>query len=395
MTTNELITINTQAIIDGKYRLGAIIRRTVQSTLYETEVSEDREGARPGVIRIRELNEENPGSMLNRWRDAIELSHPNLLRMYATGNAELDGVPVEYEVMERADESLAGVLAERSLSEEEVREMLDPAVHALEYLHMKGYTHGALKASNVMAVGNQLKLSTDSICRVGDGWSTAEDMQALGALISEALGPGDPSERFLNIIQHCRDADVSKRWTVEQLADFLKAPSEAPKVQRAIPAPRFANHRSRRTPKWVFAALAALVLIVLGAAALRNRESAAAPIATPIPVVKPYPAPVNRAVNSTAPDSGVTAAAPRKGKRENGWSVIVAAYSSRDAAEKRMRKLASRWPGFHPSVTEQHKEKAPYIVVLGQNLSEDAAQSLRRRAVSSGLPRDTYIKRML
>jgi hypothetical protein len=33
--------------------------------------------------------------------------------------------------------------------------------------------------------------------------------------------------------------------------------------------------------------------------------------------------------------------------------------------------------------------------VIGQNLSEDQANALRKRAVASGLPRDTYVKRFL
>ncbi len=40
-------------------------------------------------------------------------------------------------------------------------------------------------------------------------------------------------------------------------------------------------------------------------------------------------------------------------------------------------------------------EKTHYLVVLGQNLSEDQPEELRKRAVDSGVPRDTYIKRVM
>lgn len=397
--TNELITPLTQTIVDGKYKLGAVIRRSVQSTIYETEVIDDRGRVRPAVIRVRERNEENSESKLKQWRDAMQLTHPNLLRLFAAGSAELDGAMVEYVVIERADESLAGVLAERPLSEGEVREMLGPAIGALQYLHKKGYAHGSLRTSNVMAVGDQLKLSTDSALRFADGGLPEADMQAFGALISEALGPGDPPERFLNIIQHCRDADTSKRWTADQLADFLNAPPPEPQPVKMPELRRPAHPRSRRTPRWVFAGLAALVLIVLGTAALRNKRAPAAQI-TPAPIVTRTPPPVNPAIpplSQAAQHPLVVKPAPhsKRVRRENGWSVIVAAYGSRDAAEKRMRSLAGKWPDFHPSVQEQRTEKAPYVVVLGENLSEDAAQSLRQRAVSAGLPRDTYIKRLM
>jgi hypothetical protein len=55
--------------------------------------------------------------------------------------------------------------------------------------------------------------------------------------------------------------------------------------------------------------------------------------------------------------------------------------------------MARRWPKFNTNVFEQKADKTYYLVVIGQNLSEDQAQALRKRAVGSGLPRDTYVKR--
>ncbi len=60
-----------------------------------------------------------------------------------------------------------------------------------------------------------------------------------------------------------------------------------------------------------------------------------------------------------------------------------------------MRAMMSRWPNFKISVSERQAEKTRYLVVLGENLSEDQAEALRKRAVESGLPRDTYIKRVM
>ncbi len=74
---------------------------------------------------------------------------------------------------------------------------------------------------------------------------------------------------------------------------------------------------------------------------------------------------------------------------------MVAAYASRELAEKRMHDMMKRWPGFNIGVFQPATDKAHYLVVLGQNLSEDQAEQLRKRAVDSGLPPDTYIKRMM
>jgi hypothetical protein len=73
----------------------------------------------------------------------------------------------------------------------------------------------------------------------------------------------------------------------------------------------------------------------------------------------------------------------------------VATYASHELAEKRMRDMMRRWPKFNIGVFQPRAEKTHYLVVLGQNLSEDQAEELRKRAVDSGLPRDTYIKRVM
>ncbi len=73
----------------------------------------------------------------------------------------------------------------------------------------------------------------------------------------------------------------------------------------------------------------------------------------------------------------------------------MGAYRSRELAEKRMREMTKKWPNFQISVIEPQAEKTPYLLVLGQNLSEDQAEALRQRAFKSRLPGDTYIKRMM
>lgn len=394
--TNELITANPQTMIDGKYSMGAIVRRSISNTIYETEFVDNGKRVHPAAIRICELDAECPEpAAVTRWRNAMELAHPNLLRIYAAGTEELNGVPIEYEVMERADESLAGVLQNRRLAEDEVREMLRPTAEALRYLHKKGYAHGALKASKVMAVGDQLKLNVDCAVRIAEGGAPENDMHALGGLILECLGQKDSVGPFADIVWHCRDADLAKRWTAEQLVEHLNAPPSQANEQLPVET-RLEKRASHRTPKWIFAGLAAVVLVVLLLALYRSKEPPPAPVTAPRPVAQQHaPLPPPPPLVQPAPRQAAVASTPGEGRRGTGWSVIVAAYVSREAAEKRMRTLANKWRNFDLTVLERHSEKAPYMVVLGQNLSEDAAESLRQRAVNSGLPRDTYIKKVM
>lgn len=394
----------------GDYRLGAVIKRSTSGTVYETEVRGDDGVTRPAAIKVRELDAEAATILVNRYRNAMPLEHPNLLRLYAAGTVATDGLMTVWVVMERADESLAGVLSERALSEDETGEMLEPALAALAYLHKNGYAHGALKPSNVFAVGDQIKLSCDNAVPVPDGGTPADDIGALAALIMESLTERGPrgvirhsAGRFAAILRHCSE-DPPKRWTAEQIAAHLTHPAAELPQATASPAPATerspASPESRKPPLWIFAALAAVVLTVLLTAVLRrHNDTAPAPSATAPPAApsrtaaQPAIAPAPSAVQ---PDKEKPFAEPAvsTGRKADGWFVIVAAYGSRDAAEKRVRRLGKRFPAFHPTLSEHNSERAPWLVTLGGNLSEAEAEELRARAIRAGLPRDAYIKRI-
>jgi cell division septation protein DedD len=150
--------------------------------------------------------------------------------------------------------------------------------------------------------------------------------------------------------------------------------------------------QSAGIPKWIYAGLAALILVVALFAALRKKDPA--PVAAASPAIALYQNPPAEA----APAPRAEAAPPvarAPGRKASGWSVIVGAYGAREPAEKWMRAMSKKWPKFNISVSELRAGQTRYLVVLGQNLSEDQAEALRKRAVESGLPRDTYIKRVM
>ncbi len=157
------------------YRLGAVVRRSVVGCVYETEFGDD---ARPAVIKTRHAEPADAERQVAIWEEAIQLNHPNLLPIYAAGRSVMDDGPVCYAVMERADESLAGVLAERALSDAETREMLTPALAALQYLHKNGYAHSWLKTSNILAVGDQLRRAFERRDYASCGWGIARGRHA-------------------------------------------------------------------------------------------------------------------------------------------------------------------------------------------------------------------------
>ena len=121
-----------------------------------------------GHAAIKLVAAENEDARLRRWGEGAKLSHPHLIRIFDSGRCEFDGARLLYVVTEYAEENLAEILPLRALSPDEATLMLPPAVDALEYLHQKGYAHGHIKPSNIMAVDNQLKISADGIGKSED-----------------------------------------------------------------------------------------------------------------------------------------------------------------------------------------------------------------------------------
>ena len=424
---NESLTRN-EELVDGRYPIGAEISRLGRSTVYETEHGDKHQ---PAVLKVRERYESEGEGPADRWRSAMGVAHPNLLKIYDVGSSTLHDVPVTWAVMEQPDESLEEVLISRPLTTDETREILKSVGSALRHLHEHGFAHTCLSPSNVLAVGDQIKLSSDSVTRIdGDRISAAEDMKSLGTLIVQVLTqrvpnghlPGEIPEPFREIAQGCLDPEPATRWTAAQVLARLKKPDivyplpthqlhvqTPPAVEKKIhiveprvEAPRETESRDasqdeassvKNIPYWIYAALVALLLIVVIAAVLR-KKAPVEPDRTPANVAQQTPAPL-RTTETPAPPAPVPTLAGASQQKSDGWSVIVAAYSSREAAETRMRTMAARRTRFNPSVLEPATGRTHFIVVLGHNLSQDEADALRKRAVAAGFPRDTYIKNLM
>jgi TonB family protein len=253
-------------VIEKKYRLERFLGSTEHSAVFLTEVVRPK----PQKAAIKFISADFPGAEKQGdvWAAAAELNHPNLLRLYAEGHCRLDGMDLLYVVMEYAEENLGQVLPQRAMTSEEAREVVSAATDLLVYLHNRKLTHGHLKPSNVMAKGNQLKFSSDSVLAAGelrgpvreqDAYdapetasrtaSTAGDVWSLGVTMVEALtqqapalpagGQTDPpipetlEEPFLEIARHALRREAKLRWSSGQIAARLSPVAAAPKVAAA------------------------------------------------------------------------------------------------------------------------------------------------------------------
>jgi hypothetical protein len=373
-------------------------------------------GSRPAAIRLSHAVSSETSHRLALWDAASRLSHPALLALLDSGRCEIDGRPLIYAVMERSEGNVAGVLPERALTETEAREMLEPVLSALTYLHEQGFIHAGLRPSNVMAIGEQIKLAGDCLARAGDrterrpgnacpppeSWdgfvSPASDVWSLGATLVEALTrrapdpggagadppiPGGMPKPFGEIARNCLRVDPGARWTPAQIMSRLRGPQLAP-----VPAPAVGN-----TPRaWgaLYAVVAAIVVvIVVGILALRNWNR---PEVVEQPSIAATPSTFPQRVEAAPPTTAPLTAAPDQERKSGSWFVVVATYAQKEAAEKKAESLAKIWPRFNlETYTPALQFKQYSLVVIGSRLTQKSALELQQRARSSGMARDAYI----
>jgi TonB family protein len=248
-------------VINGMFPLGRYLGCSNHSGVFLT-VSAARHPSEV-AIKLVPTNRTLAELLLPRWNRAGGLVHPHVLRLWQWGGCQLDGLPYLYAVMEYADQTLAQVLSHRALAEGEVREMmLPPTLEALAFLHGQGLVQGQLKPANILVVGDQLTLASDTIRPVRDGTicagtptvydppesrngsrSTAGDIWALGVSLVEALtrrrpsglgGPGEgivlPAEfppAFRDIVTRCLSYRPQERPSATDLIAWAGGRSAA------------------------------------------------------------------------------------------------------------------------------------------------------------------------
>ena len=245
-------------------------------------------------------------AQLAKWRVAGELTHPHLLQLIRVGRCELANTNFLYVVMEYAEENLSEILPQRALEPDEVRPVLESALDALTYLHAQGLAHTRIKPGNILAAGDQLKLSSDTLSEIGSASaatpqagiyaapesatapiSAAADVWSLGVTLVEALTQRTPVLRgpdvelpaaetipppYLEIARRSVQVDPSRRASLKEISSLL-SPISTSSQREAV------QHADLHTP----ATQSPETLV----AALEHPElPKAAPVAAPVPVVE-------------------------------------------------------------------------------------------------------------
>jgi hypothetical protein len=90
-----------------------------------------------------------------------------------------------------------------------------------------------------------------------------------------------------------------------------------------------------------------------------------------------------------APVAPATTAPKTVGRKQ--WRVVAYTYNHEDQAKKKVSSIAGRTPALNPEIFSPTGH-APYLVTLGGPMSREDAVAFRRKAISAGLPEDTYIQ---
>src|SRR5271167_494812 len=244
-------------VIDGRFSLRQYLGGSEQSAVYLTEINGSK-----AAIKLIPADAAYAQAQVSRWELARKLSHPHLVRIMETGRHAHDQQDVFFAVMEYADENLAEVVPGRALTPVEAHQMLVPTLDALNYLHGQGIVHGNIKPANIMAVGDELKLSSDGVRPVGKSEESAGsgnvydapeyasgaispsgDVWSLGMTLVEALTnrlpawdradnndpqlPESVPQPFDDIAKHCLSRDPGRRWSTTEIRKRLVGPPVA------------------------------------------------------------------------------------------------------------------------------------------------------------------------
>jgi TonB family protein len=337
-----------------RFPLRQYLGGTENSTVFLT----DRDGGQKAAIKFVPIEGNEAIKQLSFWKRAAQLSHPHLLKIFESGRCQLGGRNQVYFVMEYAEENLGEILPQRALTAAEAREMLGPLLDCLGYVHGSGFVHGHVWPGNIMAVNNQLKLSSDSIRPAGEAnpagtkrgaydapetgtttLSASTDIWSLGITLVEVLtqrkpewetSAGEPvvppsvAEPFREVARNCLHRDPNARWTVPQIKTRLSQPQPLPSPLAPV-APETTPRRGL-TPV-VLAVL--VVLAIVGATALfRHRSTNPSPATSQLPPPK-------------AEQMAETPAKPAAGQPDNHTAVAGTDTSQTDVVRQVPPKISS------------------------------------------------------
>ena len=421
--------------VAGHWTLGRVLRTEGRSALFVATDTAAPEG-QPATLRLTEaLNDQ--AVLRERYAAIRAAGDTYLVRIEEFGDAELDGTPLSYAVIEPTQESLADIVATRKLSVEETQEVATSVAGGLRALHAQGLVHGMVEPESVLAAGDSIKLRSDCARPAPEpqdeeleGVVTAKsDAVGLAGVIYRALTQGrlrDASdalqlpEPFSTIVRNT----MRGAWGVSEIgAELMRAsrlpqppaPGAAPAISvsaaansaAAAPSPALGRtveekpvdsawqQPGRVSPerrKGIGIAAAVIVAVLLLFSLFHHGASKQAVPAAAVPAPQTQPAPAPAARQQSAPTAAPTAAAPAQAPARLGgpvWRVVAFTYNHKDQAQAKADWVNRHFRGFQAAVWSR-SGRPPFLVTLDGSMNQKQAYGLRNHARAVGVARDVY-----
>jgi TonB family protein len=297
-------------IVDGKFALLEWLGGSGGSGVFLTELHGPQ--SQKASIKLISADSSEADRRMAAWAATASLSHPHLTKIFDSGRSQIGGVDLVYVVTEYAEELLSQIIPERSLTPEETREMLDPVIDTLSYLHAQGFVHGRLKPSNILVVDNQLKLSTDNLLVNGavrnqvpqqDSYdpplnsgatiTPTVDVWSLGITVVEALTQHPPAwdrssgqapiipealpEPFSQIVRRCLQVDPPRRCALGDVKALLAGtngayPEPVEDHRHKMVAHNLSKAEPRKIPVIPIIVALLVLLAIIAAMSLRSHK---------------------------------------------------------------------------------------------------------------------------
>jgi len=236
--------------VDGRFPLLEWLRGSTDRCVFLTV----RQATQEANIKLIIASGTDADEFLANWEVAKAQPHPSLVQMMETGRSTVDGSDVVFAVTEKADTFLSGLIPRKALNADTVKEILDPIVDALSFVHDKGFTHGSVKPANIVQIGDSWKLASDEMvaadakpARISDTYDAPEfterrltpaaDMWSLGIIAIEAFAQKTPMwdratqgdlgvpdwmpEPFREIARRCLRWEPAERISVAEFKALL------------------------------------------------------------------------------------------------------------------------------------------------------------------------------
>jgi hypothetical protein len=236
--------------IDGVFPLTKLLRPEGRSAFFATS---NGTGI-PTVIRLIESHFDD-AEILARWKAISAIDNAHLVKLKKFGPAELDGTSLVYAVMEPVEANLGEILEQRRLTVLETKDLASSLVSALEAMHSHELVHEHVDVSNVMAVGDAIKLRSDCVREAPEGEEGREikrrDVRDLSAVLLRALTQQRTLEAASRELPLPEPFDqivrkgMSGEWGLREIGAALKltAPAAAPSTY-----PRASVSRAAASP---------------------------------------------------------------------------------------------------------------------------------------------------